>query len=59
LGITSNASTAVALMVALLFHQANEGLALGVLFVKAQRSRLQYLLVATVFVLVGSHIFYT
>jgi zinc transporter ZupT len=53
LGITNSSDTAVALMVALFFHQANEGLALGVLFVKSRRSPLQYFLAAAAFVLVS------
>ena len=52
LGISSNASTVTALFIALMFHQGNEGLALGVLFVKANYSRLKYFLLAAAFVFV-------
>ena len=41
-GISSNADTVRALMIALFFHQGNERLALGVLFVKAGYSRLKF-----------------
>ena len=39
-------------MIALFFHQGNEGLALGVLFVKAGYSRLKYMVLAATFVVV-------
>ena len=39
-----------ALMIALLFHQGNEGLALGVLFVKAGYSKLKFMLLASAFI---------
>ncbi len=52
LGISSNAATVQALMIALFFHQGNEGLALGVLFVKAGYSRLKYMVLAAAFVFV-------
>ncbi len=52
LGISSNASTVRALMIALFFHQGNEGLALGVLFVKAGYSSVKYMLLAAAFIVV-------
>ena len=52
LGISSDADTVRALMIALFFHQGNEGLALGVLFVKAGYSRWKYFLLAAAFVIV-------
>ncbi len=52
LGISSHADTARALMIALFFHQGNEGLALGVLFVKAGYSRTKYILLAAAFIIV-------
>lgn len=52
LGISSNRSTVTALMIALFFHQGNEGLALGVLMVKAKYSALKYFLLAAAFVVV-------
>lgn len=52
LGISSNAKTVCALMIALFCHQGNEGLALGVLFVKAGYGTLKYILFAAEFVLV-------
>lgn len=52
LGISSDADTVRALMIALFFHQANEGLALGVLFCKAGYSRWKYFIFAAAFVLV-------
>ena len=39
-------------MIALFFHQGNEGLALGCLFVKAGYSRLKYCILAAAFVIV-------
>jgi len=51
LGISSNTGTVQALMIALFFHQGNEGLALGVLFVKAGYGRLKYMLLAAAWVL--------
>ena len=39
-------------MIALFFHQGNEGLALGVLFVKAGYGRMKYMLLAAAFVIV-------
>lgn len=52
LGISSNADTVRALMIALIFHQGNEGLALGVLFVKAGYNRVKYTLLAAAFIIV-------
>lgn len=52
LGISSDADTVRALMIALFFHQGNEGVALGVLFCKAGYSKLKYVLLAAAFVLV-------
>ena len=52
LGIASSQTSIVALMVALTFHQGNEGLALGVLFVKARYPPLKYFLLAAVFVVI-------
>ncbi|DBA78801.1 TPA: hypothetical protein ACH3X1_008697 [Trebouxia sp. C0004] len=52
LGISSNADTVRSLMIALFFHQGNEGLALGVLFVKAGYNRVKYVLLAAAFILV-------
>jgi len=52
LGISSNTGTVQALMIALFFHQGNEGLALGVLFVKAGYGRLEYMLLAAAFIIV-------
>ncbi|KAK9812115.1 hypothetical protein WJX73_008188 [Symbiochloris irregularis] len=52
LGISQNANTVTSLMIALFFHQGNEGLALGVLFVKAEYSRLKYIILAFCFVIV-------
>ena len=52
LGVSQNASTVAALMIALFFHQGNEGLALGVLFVKAGYSKTKYILLAAAFVVV-------
>lgn len=52
LGISSDADTVRALMIALFFHQGNEGLALGCLFVKAGYSRLKYCILAAAFVIV-------
>ncbi|KAL0040876.1 hypothetical protein WJX79_008214 [Trebouxia sp. C0005] len=52
LGISSHADTVRALMIALFFHQGNEGLALGVLFVKAGYSRIKYMLLAAAFIIV-------
>ena len=39
-------------MIALFFHQGNEGLALGVLFCKAGYSKLKYILLASAFIIV-------
>ena len=39
-------------MIALFFHQGNEGIALGVLFCKAGYSKLKYILLAAAFVIV-------
>ena len=39
-------------MIALFFHQGNEGVALGILFVKAGYSKLKYALLAAAFVVV-------
>ncbi|KAL3134350.1 hypothetical protein ABBQ38_006607 [Trebouxia sp. C0009 RCD-2024] len=52
LGISSDVDTVRALMIALFFHQGNEGVALGVLFCKAGYSKLKYILLAAAFVLV-------
>ena len=52
LGISSNAGTVRSLMIALFFHQGNEGLALGVLFVKAGYGKLKYALLAAAFIVV-------
>lgn len=52
MGIASNKNTVIALVIALIFHQANEGLALGVLFVKARYSLVKYILLAAVFVVI-------
>jgi len=52
LGISSHADTVRALMIALFFHQGNEGLALGVLFVKAGYNRTKYILLAAAFIIV-------
>lgn len=52
LGISSHADTVRALMIALFFHQGNEGLALGVLFVKAGYSKTKYVLLAAAFIVV-------
>lgn len=52
LGISSDADTVRALMIALFFHQGNEGLALGVLFVKAGYSNLKFMLLASAFIFV-------
>lgn len=52
LGVSSNADTVRALMIALFFHQGNEGLALGVLFIKAGYSRWKYFMFAAAFVIV-------
>ena len=52
LGVSSDADTVRALMIALSFHQGSEGLALGVLFVKAGYSRLKFMLLASAFIIV-------
>ena len=52
LGVSSNADTVRALMIALFFHQGNEGLALGVLFMKAGYSKVKYALLAAAFIVV-------
>ena len=52
LGITSDPDTAKALAIALCFHQACEGMALGATFVKAQYSLLKYTILGLIFVLV-------
>ena len=52
LGVSQNTSTVTALVIALLFHQGNEGLALGCLFVKAGHGKLRYLMLALAFVIV-------
>ncbi|DBA87606.1 TPA: hypothetical protein ACH3X1_004629 [Trebouxia sp. C0004] len=52
LGISSNADTVRSLMIALIFHQGNEGLALGVLFMKAGYNRVKYVLLAAAFIIV-------
>ena len=39
-------------MIALFFHQGNEGLALGVLFVKAGYTRLKFMVLASAFIIV-------
>ncbi|KAK9825723.1 hypothetical protein WJX74_001308 [Apatococcus lobatus] len=52
LGVSQDRDTVTALMVALFFHQGNEGLALGVLFVKAGYSRMRYLILGALFVII-------
>ena len=52
LGISSDADTVRALMIALFFHQGNEGLALGILFIKAGYSKVKYFVLAFAFVIV-------
>ena len=52
LGISNDADTVHALMIALFFHQGNEGLALGVLFVKAGYTPLKFMLLASAFIIV-------
>mmetsp|Transcript_19033 Transcript_19033/g.57508 ORF Transcript_19033/g.57508 Transcript_19033/m.57508 type:complete len:326 (-) Transcript_19033:773-1750(-) len=51
-GILENDSTSVALLIALVFHQAFDGLALGSAFVRAGFSRLKYCIFAALFVMV-------
>ena len=52
LGIASSRASVIALMIALTFHQGNEGLALGVLFVKARYSKIKCIILALAFVVV-------
>ena len=52
LGVSQDRDTVTALMIALFFHQGNEGLALGVLFVKAGYSRMRYLILGALFVII-------
>ena len=52
LGITSDPDTARALAVALCFHQACEGMALGATMVKAEYSVIKYAILGIIFVLV-------
>lgn len=52
LGILREASVARALMIALMFHQGFEGLALGSQFMRAEFSKLKYTLLAVIFILI-------
>ena len=52
LGVSQNTGTVTALVIALIFHQGNEGLALGVLFIKGGLSRMRYALMALAFMFV-------
>lgn len=52
IGISSSADTVRSLMVALMFHQMCEGLALGVTFVKAEYSKLKYCMLGVVFLII-------
>lgn len=52
IGISSSADTVRSLMVALMFHQMCEGLALGVTFVKAEYSVLKYCLLGVLFLVI-------
>lgn len=52
IGISSSADTVRSLMIALMFHQACEGLALGVTFVKAEYSVLKYCLLGLLFLVI-------
>ncbi|KAL3145570.1 low-affinity Zn(2+) transporter zrt2 [Trebouxia sp. C0010 RCD-2024] len=52
IGISSSADTVRSLMIALMFHQACEGLALGVTFVKAEYSVLKYCFLGLLFLVV-------
>lgn len=52
LGVSQDKGTVTALMIALFFHQGNEGVALGVLFVKAGYSKLRYLILGALFIIV-------
>ena len=51
-GISSSADTVRSLMIALMFHQMCEGLALGVTFVKAEYSVLKYCLLGVLFLVI-------
>ena len=52
IGISSSADTVRSLMIALMFHQMCEGLALGVTFVKAEYSVLKYCLLGMLFLII-------
>ena len=52
IGISSSADTVRSLMIALMFHQMCEGLALGVTFVKAEYSVLKYCLLGVLFLVI-------
>ncbi|DBA80173.1 TPA: hypothetical protein ACH3X2_007641 [Trebouxia sp. C0005] len=52
IGISSSADTVRSLMIALMFHQMCEGLALGVTFVKAEYSVLKYCLLGMLFLVI-------
>ena len=52
IGISSHADTVRSLMIALMFHQMCEGLALGVTFVKAEYSVLKYCLLGALFLII-------
>jgi len=52
IGISSSADTVRSLMVALMFHQMCEGLALGVTFVKAEYSVMKYCLLGLLFLVI-------
>lgn len=52
IGISSSSDTVRSLMVALMFHQMCEGLALGVTFVKAEYSVLKYCLLGLLFLVI-------
>ncbi len=55
IGISSSADTVRSLMIALMFHQMCEGLALGVTFVKAEYSVLKYCLLGMLFLVITPH----
>ncbi|KAK9817967.1 hypothetical protein WJX72_005078 [[Myrmecia] bisecta] len=52
LGISTDAAVVRPLMIALMFHQGFEGLALGTVFVKARYSSVKYWIAAVVFLLI-------
>lgn len=52
IGISSSADTVRSLMVALMFHQMCEGLALGVTFVRAEYSTLKYCFLGLLFLII-------